>query len=207
MILALEEAKYKLEALRDDLKELGSALRIDELRVEVAELEQKTLRQDFWSSKENSSNVLRAIKQKKDRIEGFDALCARLEDAIMLCEMAIEENDEGSVADVLGELRAIERECEQKRIEILLSGEYDRNNAIVSFHPGAGGTEAQDWAQMLYRMICRWAERHNYKVKLTDWLDGEEAGLKSATIVVEGPMPTGISKASTAFTGWSGSRL
>ncbi len=194
MIIALEEAKYKLEALRDELKDLGSALRIDELRAEVAELEKETLKQDFWTSKENSSSVLRSIKQKKDRIEGYDSLCARLEDTVALCEMAIEENDEGSVEDVLGELRAIERECEQKRIEVLLSGEYDRNNAIVSFHPGAGGTEAQDWAQMLYRMICRWAERHNYKVKLTDWLDGEEAGLKSATILVEGPNAYGYLK-------------
>lgn len=194
MIIALEEAKYKLEALRDDLKELGSALRIDELRGEVAGLEQETLKPDFWSDKQNSSNMLRAIKQKKDRIESYDALCARLEDAIVLCEMAIEENDEASVADVLGELRAIEREGEQKRIEVLLSGEYDRNNAIVSFHPGAGGTEAQDWAQMLYRMICRWAERHNYKVKLLDWLDGEEAGLKSATILVDGTNAYGYLK-------------
>lgn len=186
MIIALEDAKYKLLALRDDIRELGSALRIDELRGSVEELEQQTLDADFWNNQENSSRVLQTIKQTKDKIEGFDALSGRLEDAIALAEMAIEENDESSVSEVQAELDAIVREKESRRIEILLSGEYDKNNAIISFHPGAGGTEAQDWAQMLYRMITRWAERHKYNVKLTDWLDGEEAGLKSATIMVEG---------------------
>ena len=194
MIIALEDAKYKLIGLREDLKDLGSALRIDELREKVVELEKQTLDADFWSNQENSSKVLQAIKQAKDKIEGYDALCTRLEDAIALAEMAIEENDESSVGEVQSELDAIINEKETKRIEILLSGEYDRNNAIVSFHPGAGGTEAQDWSLMLYRMITRWAERHNFKVKLTDWLDGEEAGLKSATIMVEGENAYGYLK-------------
>ena len=194
MIIALEDAKYKLIGLREDLTDLGSALRIDELREKVVELEKQTLDADFWSNQENSSQVLQAIKQAKDKIEGYDALCTRLEDAIALAEMAIEENDESSVGEVQSELDAIIEEKETKRIEILLSGEYDRNNAIVSFHPGAGGTEAQDWSLMLYRMITRWAERHNFKVKLTDWLDGEEAGLKSATIMVEGENAYGYLK-------------
>ncbi len=186
MIIALEEAKYKLLALREDIEELGSALRIDELKSSVAELEALTLEQDFWSNQENSSKILQSIKQKKDSIEGYETLASRLEDAIVLAEMAIEENDEASLPELEEEVREISAGAAEKKIEVLLSGEYDRNNAIVSFHPGAGGTEAQDWAQMLYRMITRWAERHKYKVKLTDWLDGEEAGLKSATIVVEG---------------------
>ena len=194
MIIALEDAKYKLIGLREDLTDLGSALRIDELREKVVELEKQTLDADFWSNQENSSKVLQAIKQAKDKIEGYDALCTRLEDAIARAEMAIEENDESSVGEVQSELDAIIEEKETKRIEILLSGEYDRNNAIVSFHPGAGGTEAQDWSLMLYRMITRWAERHNFKVKLTDWLDGEEAGLKSATIMVEGENAYGYLK-------------
>ena len=186
LIIALEDAKYKLVKLRDDLVELGSALKIEEKRVTVEELEKQTLEQDFWSNQENSSKVLQTIKQTKDAIEDYDALCARLEDAIVLAEMAIEENDEGSVPEVENELAEIIAAEEKKRIEVLLSGEYDKNNAIVSFHPGAGGTEAQDWAQMLYRMITRWAERNKFTVKLIDWLDGEEAGLKSATITVEG---------------------
>ena len=195
MIIALEDAKYKLIGMRADLKELGSALRIDELRSLAQELDHQTLDPDFWSNQENSSKVLQKIKQTKDTIEKYDALCARLEDAITLAEMAIEENDESYVEEVQSELDAIAHEEETRRIEILLSGEYDKNNAIISFHPGAGGTEAQDWAQMLYRMITRWAERHNYKYKLVDWLDGEEAGLKSATIIVEGLNAYGYLKA------------
>ena len=186
MIIALEEAKYKLVKLRDDIAELGSALKIEEKRVTVEKLEKQTLEQDFWSNQENSSKVLQAIKQGKDTINDYDALCSKLEDAIVLAEMAIEENDEDSLSEVENELAEIIAAEEKKRIEVLLSGEYDKNNAIVSFHPGAGGTEAQDWAQMLYRMITRWAERNKFTVKLIDWLDGEEAGLKSATITVEG---------------------
>ena len=186
MIIALEEAKYKLMGMREDIVDLGSALRIEELRALADDLDKQTLDPDFWGNQENSSKVLQKLKQTKDTIENYEALSARLEDAITLAEMAIEENEEGYVDEVQNELNEITKEAEAKRIEILLSGEYDKNNAIVSFHPGAGGTEAQDWAQMLYRMITRWAERNKFTVKLIDWLDGEEAGLKSATITVEG---------------------
>lgn len=140
----------------------------------------------FWADHENSSKILQTIKQTKDKIEAYDALCTKLEDAITLAEVAIEEQDESYTEEIEHELAEIVEAEERMRIEILLSGEYDRNNAIVSFHPGAGGTEAQDWAQMLYRMYTRWCERRGYKYKLLDWLDGEEAGLKSATILVEG---------------------
>ncbi len=181
--------------MRADIVELGSALRIEELRTLASELDEQTLDPNFWSNQENSSKVLQKLKQTKDTIESYEALSARLEDAITLAEMAIEENDETYVADVETELAEISKEAEAKRIEILLSGEYDKNNAIISFHPGAGGTEAQDWAQMLYRMITRWAERHNYKYKLLDWLDGDAAGIKSATIMVEGLNAYGYLKA------------
>ncbi len=195
MIIALEDAKYKLIAMRADIDDLGSALRIDELKKLAAELDEQTLDPDFWSNQENSSKVLQKVKQTKDTIESYEELKGRLEDAITLAEMAIEENDEAYVEEVQSELAEISKTAENKRIEILLSGEYDKNNAIVSFHPGAGGTEAQDWAQMLYRMITRWAERHNYKYKLIDWLDGDAAGIKSATIMVEGLNAYGYLKA------------
>ena len=194
MIIALEEAKYKLQNLRQDMKELGSSLRIDTLRTNVEELEAQTLAENFWSNQENSSKILQTIKQTKDKIEAYENLCTKLEDAITLAEMAIEEQDESYLEEVENELAEIVATEEQMRIEILLSGEYDRNNAIVSFHPGAGGTEAQDWAQMLYRMYTRWCERRGFKYKLIDWLDGEEAGLKSATIMVEGTNAYGYLK-------------
>ena len=195
MIIALEDAKYKLIGMRADIDDLGSALRIDELKALAEELDAQTLDPDFWSNQENSSKILQKVKQTKDTIESYEELKGRLEDAITLAEMAIEENDEAYVEEVQSELSEIAKTAESKRIEILLSGEYDKNNAIVSFHPGAGGTEAQDWAQMLYRMITRWAERHNYKYKLIDWLDGDAAGIKSATIMVEGLNAYGYLKA------------
>ena len=186
MIVALEEAKRKLVALEDTLRELGSQLRIEEAKERAAELERETLVQDFWNDAESSSKTLREIKQLKDKYESYEELLIKLEDAYTLCEMAIEENDEGSVEEVVAETEYIEAEAERKRIEVLLSGPYDKNNAIVSFHPGAGGTEAQDWASMLYRMYTRWGEKSGFNVKLIDWLDGDEAGLKSATIMIEG---------------------
>ncbi len=194
MIIALEDAKYKLTAMKQDVAELGNALRVEELRAAVADEEQQTLDPSFWNDPDRSSRILQSIKQKKDTIENYDRLCARLEDALTLAEMAVEENDEGSVPEVEAELDAILHEEEKQRIGVLLSGEYDKNNAIVSFHPGAGGTEAQDWAQMLYRMITRWAERNDFKCKLIDWLDGDEAGIKSATLMVEGTNAYGYLK-------------
>ena len=186
MIVALEDAKYKLLGMRESIEELGSALRIEETKELLFDLEAQTQAPDFWNSSEKSSKVLQTIKQGQDKVASYEKLCARLEDAIALAEMAIEENDESYVEEVQSELDAIVAEEESRRIEVLLSGEYDKSNAIVSFHPGAGGTEAQDWAQMLYRMITRWAEKRGFNVKLTDWLDGDGAGIKSATVMISG---------------------
>ena len=186
MIVALEEAKRRLVALEDVLAELGNQLRIDEAKEKAADLERETMVQDFWNDAEKSSKKLREIKQLKDKVESYEELNSRLEDALVLCEMAIEANDEDSADEVVAETNFIESEAERKRIEVLLSGQYDKNNAILSFHPGAGGTEAQDWASMLYRMYTRWGEKRGFNVKLVDWLDGDEAGLKSATIMIEG---------------------
>ncbi len=194
MIIALEEAKYRMIGMRDGIHDLGDAFRIEELKAKTAELEKDTQEADFWNDTDNSTKVLRVIKQNKDRIEGYEKLAARLEDNIALAEMAIEENEEGYIEEVEAEMASIEAEMERQRITLLLSGEYDKNNAIISFHPGAGGTEAQDWAQMLYRMITRFCEKHDYKVKLLDWLDGDEAGIKSATILVEGENAYGYLK-------------
>ncbi|MBQ4055239.1 MAG: peptide chain release factor 2, partial [Clostridia bacterium] len=193
-MLQLEEAKRTLNTLGEALVELGSALRVDELRAELARLEDQTSDANFWNDPENSSKVLQRVKIVKGKITKYDNLCSKLEDTVVLCEMGIEENDESVIEEVLAEVRAIEEAEEKQRIEVLLSGDYDRNNAILSFHPGAGGTEAQDWALMLYRMYTRWGEKHGYDVKLIDWLDGEEAGLKSATIMISGENAYGYLK-------------
>ena len=194
LIIALEDAKYKLSSFDAQIDELAAALRIDDLKKEAEELEKQTLEPDFWNDQANSSKVLKHTKHIKSKIENFENLKNKLSDAQVLCEMAIEENDESMVDEITSETTAVEKEIERQRIEVLLSGEYDSNNAILSFHPGAGGTEAQDWAQMLYRMYVRWGERHGFNVKLVDWLDGEEAGLKSATIIVEGENAYGYLK-------------
>ena len=194
MIIALENARRELLDMREKLEDLGSALRIEDLGGRVAELEQKTADPAFWGDQENSSKVLQELKQSKDTIADYEALCGRLEDAIALAEIAIETEDESCVEEVEAELEAIRATEDAQRMAVLLCGEYDQSNAIVSFHPGAGGTEAQDWAQMLYRMITRWAERHNFKYKLVDWLDGDMAGIKSATIMVEGTNAYGYLK-------------
>ncbi len=172
--------------MRGDIAELGNALKIEKISEEAEELEQKTLIPNFWDDAANSSKILRELKQIKDTIEEYEKLKTSLEDAITLADMGIEENDESVVEEVLAELANITAIEERMRLETLLSGEYDSCNAIVSFHPGAGGTEAQDWASMLYRMYNRWAENHGFAVKLLEWLDGDEAGLKSATVLVEG---------------------
>ncbi len=194
MIVALENAKRELVALESAVRELGNSLNIETVRENVARMEETTQDSEFWNDTEKSTKVLRQIKNGKDKIEAYDSLVSRLEDAIVLAEMGIEENDESCVSDVEAELEFVKNESERQRIEILLSGQYDRNNALVSFHPGAGGTEAQDWASMLYRMITRWAEKKGFTVKLLDWLDGEEAGLKSASIMVEGENAYGYLK-------------
>ncbi len=194
MIIALEEARRELLGMQDTMEELHSALKIDYLKEKIAELEKQTYVENFWLDQKNSAKVLRDIKDMKTQVEEYEALVARLEDTLTLAEMAIEEEDEGSVEEVVSEVAAIREEAERQRIETLLSGKYDKNNAIVSFHPGAGGTEAQDWASMLYRLYTRWGERHGYTVKLIDWLDGDEAGIKSATITVEGMNAYGFLK-------------
>ena len=194
LIIQLEEAKRTLQGMRGDIAELGNALKIEKITEEAEELEQKTLVPNFWDDAANSSKILRELKQIKDTIEEYENLQIALEDAIMLADMGIEENDESVVEEVLAEVDRIVEIAERMRLETLLSGEYDSCNAIVSFHPGAGGTEAQDWASMLYRMYTRWAEKHGFVVKLLEWLDGDEAGLKSATFIVEGKHAYGFLK-------------
>ena len=194
MIIQLEEAKRTLEDFRENIVDLGAALKIDKLKNDIVELEAKTQESNFWSDQENSGKVLQNIRALKDKVENYEKLVRQYEDTLTLIEIAIEENDEGVTAEVESEVKDILKKEGEQRIATLLCGEYDNSNAILSFHPGAGGTEAQDWAQMLYRMYVRWGERHGYTVKHIDWLDGDEAGLKSATMMIEGPMAYGYLK-------------
>ncbi len=194
MILRLEEIKSLLSELKERVAELGDSMHVEEMRAEAAELEKQTLVENFWADAEKSSKLLQNIKSIKEKVSDFDELLSRVEDTIVLCEMAIEEEEESEIDAIESEFNELVEEEKQMRLDLLLSGEYDSHNAIISFHPGAGGTEAQDWALMLYRMYIRYGENHKFKVQMLDWLDGDEAGLKSATLRIAGKNAYGYLK-------------
>ncbi len=153
---------------------------------EIAELEQKASEPEFWNDLENSQKVLQRLKNLKARVDGYRGLVADLEDIKTLNQLGIEEEDESIISEVSSGIQTLKEKLDKLKLETLLTGQYDKNNAILTLHAGAGGTEAQDWVQMLLRMYTRWAETKGYEVKILDFLDGEEAGIKSVTIHVIG---------------------
>ena len=185
-MIELEEYRLRLSGLSAPLQELREALNIDHCTEQIKTLEEESAQDGFWDDLTQSQKVLQQIKQLRDRVDRFEHLAQAHEDIMTLCQMAIEEEEESLTGEVLEGLTQVEHDLEAQRLATLLSGEYDRNNAIISFQAGAGGTEAQDWAEMLYRMYTRWAERHGFSYKILDYLDGEEAGIKSASILIEG---------------------
>ena len=193
-MIEFEEYKVKLNGLRPTLDSLKDALHLEAAEKEIEELEGQSARDGFWNDVENSQRVQKRLKQLKGKTENYQKLCAQWDDLMTLCEMAIEENDDSMLPELQSDFAAFEKKLEETRLGTLLTGEYDANNAILTFHAGAGGTEAQDWTQMLYRMYNMWAERHGYTVKLMDYLDGDEAGIKSATIMIEGENAYGFLK-------------
>ena len=190
MIIQLDEARLKLQSLKEDIRELSESLGVPKAREDAAALEAETCEAGFWD-REDTQTVLTKLKNAKQTVEDYDKLAGDADALEQLIAMALEEDDESLTQEILSELDALEKEYEQQNIRALLSGEFDRLGAIVSIHPGAGGTEAQDWAEMLYRMYNRWAEKHGFKVKLIDYLDGDEAGIKSATFTVNGEFAYG----------------
>ena len=193
-MIEFEEYKVKLNSLKPTLDSLRDALHLEAAEKEIEELEGQSARDGFWNDVENSQRVQKRLKQLKGKTENYQKLCAQWDDLMTLCEMAIEENDDSMLPELQSDFAAFEKKLEETRLGTLLTGEYDANNAILTFHAGAGGTEAQDWTQMLYRMYNMWAERHGYTVKLMDYLDGDEAGIKSATIMIEGENAYGFLK-------------
>ncbi len=188
-MLLLDELRLELEGYRKDMKELYVILNIDKLKEENAELQEKSAADGFWDDLENSQKVMQTIKQNEATIESYKKLNDMLEDTLTMIELTVEEGqdeDEDTVNELRAEADKFKAELETTKLTTLLTGEYDSKNAILTFHAGAGGTEAQDWAEMLFRMYNRWAERHNFKVTTLDYLDGDEAGIKSASLLVEG---------------------
>ncbi len=162
---------------------------------ELQALESQTTTEDFWNDSKNSSKVLKRIKNIKDKISKYNSIIENISNLIEMSELVMQEDDENLANDILNSTKALQDEIDNLEIETLLSGKYDLNNAIVTIHPGAGGTESQDWAEMLYRMYTRWAAANGYDLQELDYLDGDEAGLKSVTFLISGDYAYGYMKA------------
>ena len=160
----------------------------------LKELEEQTKENDFWNDQEKSAVVLQKIKILKDKVSNYDVLNGNLEDIHAMIELIEEANDESLIDELKQDVKKFEKGLDRLEIEALLSGPHDANNAIVTIHPGAGGTESQDWAEMLYRMYSMWCDKNGYKLEELDYLDGDVAGLKSVTFTVTGPYAYGYLK-------------
>jgi len=167
---------------------------IDALKEEIKNLEEKTYRPDFWDDPQKAQEVMQRLNMLKEKVESYEGLYREYADLLSLIELAEDEQEEELIKEILQDAEKFKKEFEKLRLKSLLRGKYDKNNAILSLHAGAGGTEAQDWVEMLLRMYTRWAEDKGYRVKVLDILPGDEAGIKSATILVEGPYAYGYLK-------------
>ena len=159
---------------------------IDKLKNYLKELEDVINEPDFWSNQENANKITTEMKRIQKKLDHFFEIEKELKNIEELNDMLIEEYDNESAIEVLKETRKIEKKIKKMEMEVLFSGKYDQNNAIITLHPGAGGTESQDWVQMLYRMYVKWASSNSFKVKELDYLEGDEAGIKSVTFLVSG---------------------
>lgn len=164
----------------------GNLFDVDGLNNELASLEEKSVDPEFWGNLEESQKVLQRIKGIKDQIKKYDDIKSQYDDVLTLADLGLEEIDESVTVEVGEGLKNLRERMDNLKIETLLSEPYDRNNAILNIHPGAGGTESQDWTEMLLRMYTRWAERKGYGVKILDYLSGDEAGIKNVTILITG---------------------
>ena len=196
-MVLLDELRVELVGYRPQLKELGDVLQVAHAQSELDDLRIQVTYDGFWDDAEKSQKVMQKIRKLENTVDKFRHLNQKLEDTIALIDLCMEEDDDSSNEEILQDVESFKEELEAEKLSTLLTGEYDGSNAILTFHAGAGGTEAQDWAQMLYRMYNRWAERHDFKVSLLDYLDGDEAGLKSASMLVEGQNAYGFLKSET----------
>ncbi|MBQ1638949.1 MAG: PCRF domain-containing protein, partial [Ruminococcus sp.] len=193
-MVQFEELMLSLQALKPEIDDLSDALGMKHMLSEIEQLELRATEPGFWDDVEKSQQVLQKTGALKGKVEAYNALVSKYEDAQALIELANEEEDLSLLEEAQSEVNGVRETLEKQRLQTLLTGEYDKNNAILTFHAGSGGTEAQDWAEMLYRMYNRWAEAHGFKVKEVDYLDGDEAGLKSAVLLVEGENAYGYLK-------------
>ena len=185
-MIELEQLKYTLNSFREPLEDLSGSLALDAKRERIDQLEQSMEAPGFWDNVEESQKVMKEVKSLKKVVEEYEELKTKFEDAETLIDMAEEEEDQELAAEAQDTVDSFQEEYEKLRISTLLTGEYDRNNAILTLHAGAGGTESCGWVSMLYRMYTRWAGKKGYETEVLDYLDGEEAGIKSVTVKIKG---------------------
>ncbi len=194
-MLQIDDAKQKINEIRGLLGEAQNALGLEALKKELEELQAKMEEPGFWENVQEAHKVNKRVKPIEDKLEQFNRISSRLEDAVVLVELLEEGGDDDMAEELVSELTALKKDVSELRLKALLRGDYDSNGAILSLHAGAGGTEAQDWVEMLYRMYTRWCERKKYTVKVLDFLAGDEAGVKSVTFEVIGLNAYGYLKA------------
>ena len=204
-MIVLDTYKMELGELSETLSKANAQMKPQELQTELKELEDQMSAADFWNDIDNANKITQRVKILKDKLERLRRLNAQRDDIQTLIEMAEEEEDESLTAEIKSELADLQKKVEALRLEMLLKGPYDSCNAVLSLHAGAGGTEAQDWTDILYRMYSRYCDRRGWSVKELDLLPGENAGIKSVTFEVEGENPTATSRRKRVFTGWCGS--
>ncbi len=193
-IMDFDSIRLLLENIEEKILTLKDAIKVDDKKNELMRLEKETLKEGFWNEKENSSKILSKMKHLKADISKYDKVVKEYEDATTYLELAQEENDLESYKEAKNLASILQENLERLEVSTLLSDEYDINNAIVTIHPGAGGTESQDWALMLYRMYTRWAQHMDFTLEVLDYQDGEEAGVKSVSFLVKGEYAYGYLK-------------
>lgn len=185
-MLQFEELRLRLENQLPEIEDLAQAVGLQQMEKEAEELDARAAADGFWDNMETAQKVTQRAALLKDKIKGYRKLVSDYHDTLTLIELADEAEDLSLLDECAAGVEAIIAEADRQRLATLLTGEYDAKDAILTFHAGAGGTEAQDWAEMLYRMYTRWAEKHGFQYKILDYLDGDEAGLKSASIEITG---------------------
>ena len=193
-MILLDDIKNQLVNARPEVKELGEVLQIERAKHDLADLRIQMEYDGFWDDHEKAQKITQRCNTLERKVENFERLQSLLEDTIELIELSIEEGDDSSNDEIARDAEEFMAKLEEEKLKSLLTGEYDNSNAIVTLHAGAGGTEAQDWSQMLYRMYNKYADTHGFKVDLLDWLDGDEAGIKSASFMVIGENAYGFLK-------------
>ena len=193
-MLQYEELRLSLLKCKEPIGELADALGLGKMKEEIAELEERAASDGFWNDLEKSQQIVQRTSMLKKKVEAYEGLVSDYEDTLALIEMADEEGDDSMVDECAESVQKVKDELDRQTLDTLLIGEYDSKNAILTFHAGEGGTEAKDWAMMLFRMYHRWGERHGFKTTTLDYLEGDEAGIKSATILIEGDNAYGYLK-------------